>query len=227
MKMQDSYKIPRHKVFVSYHHANDQFYANRLMKGLYERNPETGFMQSIFEDCSVHNGDIDDALSAEGIRKKIRDDFISDASVLILLCGSETKNRKYIDWEIHAAMFDTEKNPKLGILVVNLPTINQWLYAPDEDDKELVVPGNHQTSWTKLDSRQALTECYPYLPNRIIDNMESGIESPDIIPIAVVDWGVIEKDIAKFKMLIDKAFKRSKDKKRHYNFSAPLRRKNS
>ena len=223
----ESYKIPRHKVFISYHHDNDQFYANELMNEFVEFNPYKSFtIQSIFEDCSIHDGDIDDSLPPESIRKKIRDEFIKDASVLIVLCGSETRKRKYVDWEIHAAMFDTDNNPKLGILVITLPTISQWVFAPEDTDKPLVSRGNVCT-WYSLASRQDMEKYYPYLPSRIVDNFEASITNNDIIPIAVVDWETIKNDVAKLKQLIDIAYNRSKDSTKHYNHSAPLRTNNS
>lgn len=59
--------IPLHKVFISYYHADDQYYKNQLINmreyGYY------GNSQSIFEDYSVHENEIDDTgLSSESIR---------------------------------------------------------------------------------------------------------------------------------------------------------------
>lgn len=99
--------IARHRVFISYYHHDDQRYKDYLIK-MQEFNIETMQMQSIFEDFSVHEKEIDDAgLSSEQIRCIIRDEYIKDATVLILLCGENTKKRKHIDWELHAAMYDT------------------------------------------------------------------------------------------------------------------------
>ena len=106
----------KHKVFISYHHHLDQDYKDYLE----ELNEE----HQIFINQSVKLGEIDDSLSTETIREKIRDEYLQDSSVLILLVGLETKNRKHIDWEIYSSMRDSKKNKKSGILVINLPTIN-------------------------------------------------------------------------------------------------------
>lgn len=74
--------IPKHKVFINYHHANDQFYKNKLSTFSKTYN--------IFEDCSVSTGDVSDDLTDEQIRTIIRDDYLSDSSVTIVLVGSET-----------------------------------------------------------------------------------------------------------------------------------------
>ena len=47
----------RHKVFVSYHHENDQKYKDRLVEE----------MSADIVDCSVEDGDIDDGLKTEAI----------------------------------------------------------------------------------------------------------------------------------------------------------------
>lgn len=207
--------IPRHKVFISYYHADDQFYKNKLIN---MKEYTYNGIQSIFEDCSVHENEIDDrGLSSERIRQIIRDDYIREATVLILLCGKNTKRRKHIDWEIHAAMFDTQLNPKMGILVINLPSINQSIRAGENEDKPLVSP--YGCNWTFLRTRQEYESYYPYMPSRIIDNFMKGV------PISVVDWDTIANDTERLKQLIDNAFQRRKTNE--YDHSTPLRSNNS
>ena len=68
--------IPRHKVFISYYHHDDQTYKDILIN-MQELNPDTWQLQSIFEDCSVHENEIDDTgLTSEQIRCIIRDEYI-------------------------------------------------------------------------------------------------------------------------------------------------------
>ena len=76
----------------------------------------------VFIDRSVDTGDISDDLDDQTIREKIRDEYLRDSSVTILLVGTETKNRKHIDWEVYSSMIDGRVNKKSGILVVNLPS---------------------------------------------------------------------------------------------------------
>ncbi len=72
----------RHKVFISYHHENDQDYKESLLNA--------NEKYDLF-DASVDTGDIDDDLPDETIRKIIRDDYLRDSTVTILLVGVETK----------------------------------------------------------------------------------------------------------------------------------------
>lgn len=208
--------IPRHKVFISYYHKDDQQYKDYLIN-MQEWNSQTCQYQSIFEDYSVHENEIDDTgLTSEQIRCIIRDEYIKDATVLILLCGQNTKRRKHIDWEIHAAMYNSDVNPQMGILVVNLPSINQSIRASSQAEKPLLSDSGH---WFALETRQDFELYYPYMPSRIIDNFMKEA------PITVGEWSRIQNNSQILKLLIDNAFNRRKDFA--YDHSAPLRRQNS
>lgn len=71
---------PRHKVFVSYHHENDQHYKDLLVEE----------MAADIVDRSVDDGDTDEHLGTEAIWEKIRDEHIADATVVIVLIGRDT-----------------------------------------------------------------------------------------------------------------------------------------
>lgn len=208
--------IARHRVFISYYHHDDQRYKDYLIK-MQEFNIETMQMQSIFEDFSVHENEIDDTgLSSEQIRCIIRDEYIKDATVLILLCGENTKKRKHIDWELHAAMYDSPANRQMGIIVINLPTIKQGIRASSEEEKPLLSDFGQ---WYSIENRAEFEVQYPYMPSRIIDNFVKGV------PITVVEWSRIENHPTILKQLIDNAFNRRFDFT--YDHSSPLRRQNS
>ena len=99
--------IPRHRIFVSYHHANDQSFKNSLVQW----NKDCG--QTIFEDLSVDTGGIDDTLSDQAIRQKIRDDYLRSSTVTVLLVGNDTKRRKHVDWELYSScLLYTSPSPR-------------------------------------------------------------------------------------------------------------------
>ena len=116
-------QTPRHKVFVSFHHE-DQAY-----KDLFVR-----MMGDDIVDKSVEDGDIDDLnIKTETIRQKIRDDFIADATVTVVLIGPCTWQRKHVDWEIGSSLRDTKLNSRcglLGILLPNHPDFGKQTYNP-------------------------------------------------------------------------------------------------
>lgn len=176
----------RHKCFISYHHANDQIYRDTLVKW----NDENG----IFIDASVELGDIDDSLTDQRIRERIRDDYLRDSTVTILLCGTETRHRKHVDWELYSSMYDGTVNKKNGILVVNLPTIGDTYFTAShgQGEKELVYPSC--SSWVTIDNRAEYERRFPHMPARIIDNLVANAAK-----ISVTTWSrLTSPDVFRF-----------------------------
>lgn len=105
----------RHRCFISYHHANDQEYKDKFVR-LFDD------WADIFIDKSVGDGDIDDDCKTETIWQKIRDNYLSDSTVTIVLIGKETWKRKYVDWEISSSLRDTKNSSRSGLIGILLPT---------------------------------------------------------------------------------------------------------
>jgi len=154
----------------------------------------------MFIDGSVDTGDISDDLDDEAIRENIRDEYLRDSTVTIVLVGLETKGRKHVDWEIYSSMFDGRINKKSGVLVINLPSINcTYFTASHEGEKEKLYP--EVTSWTTIKKRSVYESRYPYMPDRIIDNLLTKEAK-----ISVVNWNKIENDLSALEFLIDATF---------------------
>ena len=201
-----------HKVFISYHHQNDQWYKEYLVN--------FGKRYSIFIDESVDTGGIPDDLPDERIREKIRDDYLRDSTVTIVLVGTETKRRKHVDWEIYSSMYDGPVNKKSGVLVLTLPLLpDSYSFAvAHAGEKKHVYPD--VTEWTSANTRAEYERRYPSLPDRLIDNLLE----PEA-KISVTPWNRIENDAQKLKFLVDAAF----EDRVHcdYDLSQPMRRQNS
>lgn len=199
-----------HKVFISYHHKNDQLYKDELIR--------LGDRFGIFIDESVGDGDIDEDLDDQAIRTRIRDEYLRDSTVTVLLVGLETKTRKHIDWELYSSMFDGTKNKKSGILVINLPTTECTYFTVAHGDKEKQLIYPDQKSWIDIESRTEYDARYPYMPDRIIDNLLAPKAS-----ISVVPWNRLTTDRLEF--LIDEAFDNRASCQ--YDMSRRMRRRNS
>lgn len=105
----------RHKVFVSYHHANDQDDRNKF-ENLFAGKHE------IMISKSVQIGDIEPSLATEKIRQKVRDEYLRESTVTVVLIGTQTWQRKHVDWEIASSIRDTKLNPRSGLLGILLPS---------------------------------------------------------------------------------------------------------
>ncbi len=202
----------KHKVFISYHHINDQLYKEALL--------QINELNDIFIDSSVDTGDIEDGLSDDIIRQKIRDEYLKDSTVTIILVGLETKKRKHIDWEIYSIMFNGKVNKQSGVLAINLPSTGCTYYsaAHGEDEKRIIYPEN--SNWTSISSRSQYEERYPYAPARIIDNLLKNNAK-----VSVTNWDKVTDDVEKLRFLIDLTFN---DRLLcEYDLSRPMRRENS
>lgn len=199
------------KAFISYHHARDQWAKDQLQKWAHEFR--------LFEDCSVNTREIEDGLPTETIRGKIRDEYLRDSTVTIVLSGLETRRRKHVDWEIYSSMRDGALNAKSGILVIQLPDADNGFYtAAHEVEKSIVYPDC--SSWTSISDRAEYERRYPLLPDRIVDNLlESNAK------ISVTSWNRIAGDLNRLGVMVQAAHDDRAACK--YDFSRELRRSNS
>ena len=201
-----------HKVFISYHHYNDQWYKEELVR--------TGYNYNIFIDKSVDTGDVSDDLTDEQIRVKIRDDYLRDSTVTILLVGKETKKRKHIDWELYSSMIDGKVNKKSGILVIELPSASSGCVNAAHGEIEKRHIYTETSNWTSITNRDEWIYRHPYLPERILDN----VIEPSTSKISIVPWEKA-KEPANLSLLIELTFE---DRKQcQYKFNTPMRRRNS
>lgn len=200
----------KHKVFISYHHANDSLYKQSLVAFSDEHG--------IFVDGSVDTDDIDEDLDDDAVRRKIRDDYLQDSSVTIVLVGTETKQRKHVDWEIYSSMYNGAVNKQSGVLVINLPSTNCSHFTANHGDEEKTKIYPESTSWISISERKDYESRYPYLPDRIIDNLLNKKAK-----ISVTSWDKLTVENLKF--LVEVTFKERAACE--YDLSRPMRRANS
>ena len=104
---------PRHKVFISFYHKDDQLYKETL---------DVIWGEKIINK-SVMDGEYNPDDSDTYIKRLIREEKISDTSVIVVLIGNHKKNRKHVDWEIYAGL-RASINGSAGLLGILLPEIN-------------------------------------------------------------------------------------------------------
>ena len=114
IKSNNPIKLPtqRRKVFVSYHHDNDQFYADHI-RNLYGAL-DALIDQSLDKEIESNNDDY--------ILHKIRTEHLKESTVTIVLVGSDTWKRKWIDWEIYSSLRPYRGRTINGLLGIILPT---------------------------------------------------------------------------------------------------------
>ena len=102
----------KRKVFISYYHG-DQGDVDKFVRDFGD--------VFIPKTVGVKDGDFDfDSNSAEYIMRKIREQKLSDSTVTIVLVGSCTHSRRYVDWEVKASLQQGQTLPN-GLIAINLP----------------------------------------------------------------------------------------------------------
>lgn len=132
----------RHKVFVSFHHE-DQEWKNRFVR----------MMGDSILNQSVDDGDIDDQLRVGTIRQNIREGFIVNATVTVVLIGICTWQRKHVDWEISYSLRKTQNKDRcglLGILLPSHPDYDTGKYHPNLVPPRLAANSNDSDSYAAI-----------------------------------------------------------------------------
>lgn len=110
----------RPRVFVSYHHSGDQWYYNEFSRIFHDQH-EAIIDRSLDRAKNSDNSDY--------VRWAIANQDIKGTSCTIVLCGAQTFQRKYVDWEIKATLDDRH-----GLIGVRLPT------AQSNAQGQIIVP---------------------------------------------------------------------------------------
>lgn len=140
----------KRKIFVSYHHRQDQWYYNefsRLFSDVYD----------VIQDNSLDRRI--DSTNSDYVMRSIRENFITGSSCTVVLCGAETFLRKFVDWEIKATL---EKQH--GLIGVNLPTARIGnlgkVIVPDRLHQNIVSGYALWVSWADIIARPAFLGSY-------------------------------------------------------------------
>jgi hypothetical protein len=72
-----------------------------------------------------------DSSSDEYIRRRIREDYLGDSTVTILMLRKCTWSRHFVDWEISAIMRNYSRNERSGLVGITLPKLNGKWKLPD------------------------------------------------------------------------------------------------
>ncbi len=107
----------KHKVFISYHHDDQDEVGGFIETFDHERN--------VFIARALGVGmeqDIIDSTDTGYVMRRIRESYLKDSTVTIVLIGKCTWARRYIDWEIQASLRHGVTVTPNGLLGIKLPS---------------------------------------------------------------------------------------------------------
>ncbi|SNR60617.1 MTH538 TIR-like domain [Lutibacter agarilyticus] len=80
------------------------------------------------------NDEFIDSTDTDYVMKRIREKYLSDSTVTIVLMGSCTHSRRYVDWEIKSSLRQGEYIPN-GLIGIVLPSQNNSAYLPSRFER--------------------------------------------------------------------------------------------
>ncbi|NTW88645.1 MAG: TIR domain-containing protein [Desulfobulbaceae bacterium] len=106
------------------------------------------------------NDDFIDSTDTAYVMRRIRELYLKDSTVTIVLMGSCTHSRRYVDWEIKSSLQQGETLPN-GLIGIILPSIGAKAYLPPRF--EVNWTNGHQNCyaryWVYPKSGEMLGEC--------------------------------------------------------------------
>lgn len=133
----------RHRCFVS-HHAVNSIAVRRFIDEFAD----------VFIGSSVGVSDADDFINSSDqdyVMRRIREKYLTNTTVTIVLIGDCTKARKYVDWEIASSLRNDPNNGRSGLLGINLKSLG----------KRNAAPPRLASNWNP-DSKDSYAEYYVY-----------------------------------------------------------------
>jgi hypothetical protein len=112
--------MTRRKCFISYHHqdaAEVRAFVDRFSDVLIAKGIGEGVSD---DDNFVKSND------TEYVLRSIREKYLSDSTVTIVMIGRCTWERKYVDWEIASTLRHDPNNGRSGLVGVTLPSIANY-----------------------------------------------------------------------------------------------------
>jgi MTH538 TIR-like domain (DUF1863) len=108
---------PKRRCFISYHHADEL--ATRHFIQTFSTSGEAFTSRALgleLEPDIVNSSDTDYVL------RRIRERYLANTSVTIVMIGRCTRSRRYVDWEIAASLRNMPDGPANGLSGIKLPS---------------------------------------------------------------------------------------------------------
>ncbi|WP_420722487.1 TIR domain-containing protein [Hwanghaeella sp. LZ110] len=110
----------RHKCFISYHHEDQDEVDEFIRK--FDHDKDVFIARGLGEEMA---SDIINSEDTTYVMKRIRELYLKDSTVTLVMLGKCTWARRYIDWEIQASLRNGETVTPNGLLGIKLPSYSE------------------------------------------------------------------------------------------------------
>ncbi|MER6473471.1 TIR domain-containing protein [Streptomyces collinus] len=115
----------RRKCFISYHHADEAEVRDFIQK--FDHVRDTFIARGIGAGMP---GDVLNSANRDYIMRRVRESYLRDSTVTIVMVGKCTWARRYVDWEIASTLRNDARNARSGLLGIVLPSAAHTPKAP-------------------------------------------------------------------------------------------------
>ena len=134
----------RHKVFISYHHE-DQKEVEEFIK-TFDDEKDVFIARALGVDMEQ---DIINSTDTDYVMRRIRELYLKDSTVTIVLLGKCTWARRYVDWEIQSSLRSGETVTPNGLLGIKLTSYSSNGY-PDRLNKNLKENNQQEDCYARV-----------------------------------------------------------------------------
>lgn len=143
----------RRKCFISYHHA-DQYEVSSFVR-TFDHGHDTFINRGLGVEMT---NEIINSTDTNYVMRIIRERFLRDSTVTIVMLGKCTWARRYVDWEIQASLRSGQTVTPNGLLAIKLPSFRDGTPFPERLHANLT---NAQDRTNGMQIRYATHITYP------------------------------------------------------------------
>lgn len=146
----------RRKCFISYHHDDEnevrQFIQN------FDHDQDVLIARGIGASMA---GDIINSDNDDYIKARIREKYLRDTTVTVVLVGKCTWARKFVDWEVAASLRNTSTASRSGLLAITLPSAADYYHKqlPARVADNMDGEDGYARWWKYPTSASSLADC--------------------------------------------------------------------
>jgi hypothetical protein len=108
----------RHRCFISYHHDDEREVAQFI--STFDHQHDILISRGIGASMP---GDVIGSDNAGYIMSRVRQLYLNDSTITIVMIGRCTWARRYVDWEVAASLRNTQNSQRNGLLAIALPSV--------------------------------------------------------------------------------------------------------
>jgi hypothetical protein len=155
----------RHKCFISYHHA-DQGEVDDFIQ-TFDKERKVFISRGLGTEMTA---DIINSDNSDYVMRRIRELYLKDSTVTLVLMGKCTHARRYVDWEIQSSLRSGETVTPNGLLGIKLKSYKTGYGYPNRLNLNLKQNDNQENCYARVID-------YPARKDTLVNHIEDAFQA--------------------------------------------------